>query len=257
MRILIMILFLAEMFMSGCASVARLPISTGQVPEVSGELWSGRVGLDLSSSVPVTTVNDITSSPPTRDSIGVGEEDPLDEIVGVSAFAGTRMDVALGLLRRLDIYFTGAFGARYMLLGEPGKTGWRSTLFVGYYSVGSGNSTVIGSDEFASNTNMTGFEFGGSIGNRMDELSLAYVTLASRGGDARIRVVRNGVEQQVYEDTFDHYLMTFGFMFGQKWYLKVEASANFVSWKGPDNSGNTIEDDGTGFGGTLGFGYQW
>lgn len=257
MRILILLVFLSELFMIGCASVARLPMSTGQVPEVSGKLWGGKVGIDLSSSVPVTTVNDITTTPPTRTSIGVGEEDPLEDLLGVSALAGSRIDFALGLLQRLDLYYTNAFGARYMIWGEPGKAGWRSTLFIGYYNVGNSNSVVFGSTEYSANNNTSGFELGGSIGNRLDEMNLVYLTLASRGGEAKIRVSQNGIEQQVYEDTYDHYLMTFGFLFGQTWYLKVEAGASYVNWQGPDNSGNTLKDDGTTFGGSLGFGYQW
>lgn len=254
-------IFLSILFLllfPACASVVRLPISTGQVPEVSGELWGGRVGLDLSNATPVTVINDITTSPVTRNEIKVGaNDDIISSALGLDSLAGSRFELALGLLKRLEIYYTNSFGARYMFWGEPGKVGWRGTAFLGYYAGTNTSSTTLSSTTYEVKTQTSGGEYGVSLGKRFSDKSLGYLTLASRGGDTNIRILQNSVQTETYKDRFSHYISTLGFMFGSTWFLKLEASMSFIDWKASDSTGAALNDSGNDFGGTFGFGYRW
>lgn len=235
-----------------------MPSSTGQAPVVSGGLLKGKVGLDLSSSVPVTVINDITTNPVTRNEVVVGRDDNyISDVFGLGVLSGSRFILELGLLEKLDLYYTNAFGARYMVWGEPDKEGWRATVFFGVFNGGSTTSTTTGGITYDSNIRNSGQEYGVSVGNQFRKLSLAYLTLASRGGDSKIKISESEVERENYHDEFEHYIATLGFIYGLSWYLKIEASFNSIKWTGSNANGVEVSDSGTDTGGTLGFGYRW
>lgn len=250
------ILILSCLLLANCATVIRLPSSTGQTPVVGGELGKGKVGIDLSASIPITIINDITTTPPTRNTVRVGEDDNLiGSAIGIDAIGGSRTELSIGLLERMDIYYTGAFGVRYMIFGQPQGLGWRATLFGGMVSYGETDSSD--SNTISANTKISAYEFGTSIGKQWHENRLVYLTLASRGGDADITVDNNGTTTGDYQDEFDHYMATVGLLFGQSWFLKVEVSANHIEWRGETNSGGTISDSNVEYGTTVGLGFRW
>lgn len=254
MKVLLSILLLLG---TGCASVARLPSSTGQAPVVGGKSLAGRFGLDLKNTVPVTTINDTATNPPTRREIIVGRDNTVFDLFGITLFSGTSFDAALGIIERLDLYFTNNLGLRFMFWGDPKAEGWRSTFFVGSFNSEATETTTVSTNTNSVKTNLKGIEYGVSVGNKFSDMGLAYFTLASRGGDARITVNQNGTLFS-YDDQFEHYLGTFGFMYGKSWYLKLEATANHIDWEGTSSVTNQkMSDSGTEFGGTLGFGYIW
>ena len=106
------ILLLASLFSIGCASVVHLPASTGQAPVVGGRFLGGQAGLDLTNSVPVTTINDTTTNPPTRDRIMVGAGDVGGVFTETLGGSGSAFNFGLGLMERVDVYFTRNIGVR-------------------------------------------------------------------------------------------------------------------------------------------------
>ncbi|MCB0377196.1 MAG: hypothetical protein KDD33_01760 [Bdellovibrionales bacterium] len=246
------------LLLTHCASVVRLPTSTGQTPVVGGGFLGGKIGLDISRSIPVTVINDVTTNPPTRNAIKVGQDDNvIGDVTGIDAFAGSRFELSLGLLQRLDIYYTGALGARFMVFGKNGEKGWKGTVFAGASGYGQTDSTGSDPNVTSTQTQMSATEYGFSVGRRFDDPFMLYLTLASRGGKADIKVTSNSTETGSYKDEFDHYIGSFGLLFGESFFGKVEVSGNYIEWRGQDNSNNTLKDSSTEFGATAGFGYMW
>lgn len=238
----------------GCSSVARLPSTTGQAPIGGGGFLSGRVGLDLANAIPVKTVDDITTNPPTRTTIGVGHDDLFDDVFFTNTFAGTGFDAGLGLLKRLDVYYTRNPGLRFLAIGDPEGEGWKTSVFVGYFSTDQDETFNISNVK----TKLTGLEYGVSIGKQFKKSALAYLTLASRGGDAEITIVQTGIGQFQYDDEYDHYIASLGIILGDKVYFKAEVSGNYIDWQGTNpNTLQEISDSGFEFGGTLGAGFAW
>lgn len=240
---------------SACATVARLPSSSHQIPETSGRLWGGNVGLNLARSIPITVINDPTTTPPTRNRIVVGEDRNFaTSLFMIDSFAGSAYDFSLGLTERLDIYLNRTFGLRAMVLGKPGENGWRMTLFAGPLSEDLANST---STDSQTRIKSTGIEGGLSVGYRSSEMFLTYLTLTSRGSAAEIQINQPGGEFK-YDDKFSHYIATLGLQGGRNLYLRAEISANYVAWSGySETLGEEISDAGTEWGATLGGGYRW
>lgn len=252
---IIVLLFLLNL---GCASVVRLPSSTGQTPMVGGRLWGGRAGLDLSSSVPVTIINDMTANPPVRNSIDIGSDPNLiADIFGINFIAGTGLDLTLGIYETVDIYFTRNVGLRWMWMGDPKGLGWRSTFFAGptYWSESNSISSST-SPESKSETKVNGIEFGLSVGNQIDEKTLIYLTLASRGGKASTTVT-NSSGAFSFDDSYLHYISSLGFVIGNEGFLKFELSGDYIEWKGNTYSGGSVSNNGIKMGGTLGAGLRW
>ena len=259
MRILMISVFLLSL--TGCASVIYMPTSTGQRPESRGKLWGGRVGLDLRNATSVTIIDDISTNPVTRNSIEVGsDEDIVGESVGLGLFAGSNLDLNLGLLERLDIYYVQAFGARYMFLGKTGELGWRATGFFGGYNSTQTASAVFGTTK-AARVGTKGYEYGVSGGYRWKDNAMVYLTIADRSGDAEIIVYETNtgvnVEQERYNDEYDHYIASVGVVLGTSWYLNLEVSANMIEWRGQNSAGNGISDSATEGAFSIGGGYQW
>ena len=57
----LLFLSIITVFVSGCATTVKLPTTTNQTPEVSGETGKGHIGLNLSPTVSVTTIEDVTT----------------------------------------------------------------------------------------------------------------------------------------------------------------------------------------------------
>ena len=245
--------------LSGCATVVRLPNSTGQIPEARGGFLKGHMGLDVVSTTSVTIINDITTSPATRSQIGVGQDqNVIGEAVGFDLLAGTRIDFSLGLLKKLDVYFNQAIGLRYQFLGDAFNKGWKASAFVGRYN--SEQTSSLGSETstfYEGSTNISGTEFGVSIGNRVSKKVLYYTTLASRGGKADINVLVNHSKTEEYRDKFDHYILSLGLIAGSRWFFRAEVSGSQIKWRGEDANGNGIGGRGTEGGFNLGIGYRW
>lgn len=243
--------------LANCASVIRLPSSTGQIPEVSGGFLSGRTGASIGRQIPVSIINDITTNPVTRSDISVGaDRNVVGQALGVDYIAGIKTDLNLGLLEKLDVYYTDSLGLRFQLFGDPGQTGWRATAFAGYFDSSQINS-VEDSIVHEANTSLGGYEYGFSFGYRRSEKSLLYLTTASRGGQAKVAINQNHVNTETYHDQFEHYLATLGLLYGQRWYVKAELGANYILWRGSDATGTPLKGEGFEQGLSIGLGYRW
>lgn len=238
-----------------CSTVVRLPSSTGQTPRTGGRLGGGQVGLDVASSVDVTVVKDMTTTPPDRSEILVGRSDLFSSLFLFTGMTGSGFDIGIGLTDSIDIYYTRNPGLRWMFLGDNKGQGWKSTVFAGPISALSKSS----SNNDRSEVKINGVEYGISVGNQTSDSSLIYLTLASRGANADVTVIQASGTTYSYDDKYDHYIATLGAILGKTWYFKFEASANSVNWKGKPTPSATQTISGAGdYGGFLvGFGYHW
>lgn len=237
----------------------------------AGKTWGGHAGFDFSSTVPVTIINDMRSTPPRRDSIDVGEDPTLSSALfpGITLLQGSGLDFALGLTSNIDIYFTQNLGIKWQFMGpargeanpatqEPGEPakdlGWIGAVFAGPMSESSSSEESSNRSE----TTRKGAEIGLSFGKRFDESQMVYFTFASRGGTADIVLTQSNGTKYTYADKYDHYIATLGYLAGKAWYFKGELSADYINWSGRSDSLNKdISGSATKAGFTLGFGYQW
>lgn len=268
-------LILSILLLQGCATVVRLPGSTRQTPMTAGRLWGGHAGFDFASSVPVTIINNPTTTPPTRTDIRVGSDENLSGLLfpGLDLFSGSGYDFALGVSSSIDLYFTANPGIKFQFMGpkrepknamttggttgtsESGKnTGWVGSIFAGPFS----ESTSGEDNGSKSNIGRSGLEAGISIGNKFDEAQLFYFTFATRGGKADVAITQTSGTKYSYADTYDQFFLSIGYLTGASWYFKIEASGSYVTWKGrSDSLAKDISGSGTRLGGVIGFGYNW
>lgn len=250
-----------SVFSISCSTVVRLPSSTGQMPVVGGGLLKGRAGFDLSSSVPVTVVNDITTAPPTRTTIDVGRDGNLiASLLGVGVVGGSGLDVGVGLTERIDFYLTRAAGLRWMVFGDPKGKGVKAIVFAGVGNNSSSSTTTSGGSSYSSETQMPTVEYGFSVGKSMPmtDSGILYLTMGSRGGTAKTKVTHSSGTVYTFEDQVEHYTATLGWTAGTRFYGKFELSANHIVWKGsPFGSSAQLKGSNTIGGATIGLGWHW
>ena len=84
------------------------------------------------------------------------------------------VDINLGVLEKVDIYYTSAFGARWMFYGEPKEQDWKATVFAGSIVNNASSKRDNGASE--AETKIDGIEYGFSVGKQVSEKALLYFT---------------------------------------------------------------------------------
>ncbi|MFN9067547.1 MAG: hypothetical protein ACK5V3_09980, partial [Bdellovibrionales bacterium] len=190
----------------------------------------GDVAVGLNPYVSVEVFDNITTNPPTRTD-GINS-DLAQVALAILPF----VDVNLGLMERLDLYYTTGLGLRYQWLGEIGKEGWKSTLWGGL------NALNINADDTEGTTTakskVDGFEYGLSFGRDFGNHSLIYVTVGKTTGGAKTTITQPANVFK-YSDDFEHTILSLGANVGHKWYFWAEASATETRWKTKDAGSST------------------
>lgn len=272
MKSQIAFLVFVGLFLQGCSTVVRLPTSTRQTPLTAGKSWGGHFGFDFASSAPVTIINDVRTTPPTRNSIEVGTDSNISSVLfpGLNMLTSSNFDIAAGIIPNLELYYTNNLGVKWQFMGpnrvhqksaEPvpeGESkkglGWVGAVFIGPFSEG----TSLEESGHRSDIAKSGIEAGVSIGNRWDVSQLVYFTFATRGGKAGITVTQSSGTKYTYNDEYDQLIATIGITAGERFYFKGELTGVYINWKGhSDNLNRDISGAGTYGGLTAGFGYNF
>lgn len=239
-----LILLLLLLGLTACNHTVKLPGSFQQRPEVGGRLGGGDFNLSLERMTAVEIFDDITSNPPVR---AQGTNDSLSDIIFPVL---PSLNLNIGLLSYLDVYYNGNVGLKYMFLGQPNKEGWKSTLFAGVMN--QEDSTEYGSGANKAVTKSTGFEYGISVGKSIGKSSLAYLTLGQIQADAKTDITQPSLQFK-YNDKFEHRIATLGITAGEKFYFNAEISHSNTVWHFDEGG----EDEVNATSWLLGGGFRW
>lgn len=238
------LLVLAALSLAACSHSVYLPGSHRQRPDVAGKGGGVELGFGVQQLVSVEVFDDITTNPPTRtDGMGV---ELVELVFPVLPF----FDINIGAMEKLDFYYTSGLGLRYLWLGEPGKEGWKSTVWGGAHY--SGNEKSYDEGTSTATTEVDGMEYGLSFGKDFGQHRLLYVTVGRTAGKAKTKIVQTANTFN-YSDDFEHTIATLGASLGQQWYFWAEMSATQTKWMTDDAGSNT--QDNTSF--LIGTGYRW
>lgn len=235
---------LLAFFTFGCSHSVYLPGSHRQKPEVSGLTGSGNIAFGVQQLVSVEVFNDITTDPPSRTD-GISS-DLVEVILPVFPF----VDLNVGIFQRLEFYYSTGLGLRYLWLGEPGKEGWKSTLYGGLHSTGQSRSYEEGAS--SASTKLDAKEYGISIGRNFGGHRLLYVSLGKTDGNAKTKI-QQPTKAFNYKDDFEHSIASLGTSLGERWFFWAEISATQTKWITDDSGSNT--QDNSSF--LIGTGYRW
>ncbi len=218
-------LALLSFAMIGCTHSVLLPGSFRQNPSVGGKLWAGHVNAGFQSTVELEVFDNIKTNPPIRSA--PGDSGFIQALIPVIPF----IDVNLGVLEKVDIYYTSAVGVRWMFYGEPKKQDWKATLFAGSIINNASSKHDDGASE--AETKIDGVEYGFSVGKQVSEKALLYFTYGNQLGDADTKVTQT-TRIFKYEDKFQHSIFTLGLRVGEEFFFNGEVSQSQTHWKTTD-----------------------
>lgn len=207
----------------GCSHSVILPGSYRQKPKASEKLWSGEFSFGVQQTVEIEVFNDYTVNPPTRtDGVNDGLAETLFPVLPF-------VDLSLGILKDLDIYYTSGLGLRYQWLGDAKSTGWNGTVFAGASSAGNGSETQ-NSGGASAKTDLSGVEYGISVGHYWTANNGLYLSVGTTDGKAKTKITQPANTFE-YDDKYDHTIVSLGGTYGDKWYLWLEMSSVTTKWK--------------------------
>ncbi len=243
MKNILIITFLSICLIS-CSHSVILPGSFRQSPIVGGKLWSGHINTGFQSTVELQIFDDIKTNPPLRSS--PADSGFIEALVPILPF----LDVNLGILSAVDIYYTSALGARWMFYGEPTAEAWKATVFAGSIINNSKTKEDDGTSE--AETKIGGIEYGFSVGRQVSQKTLIYFTFGNQVADAKT-TVKQPTQTFKYDDKFEHTILTLGLHVGETFFFNGEVSHSQTLWK-TDDVGN---DKSTSTTYLASLGYMW
>ena len=230
---------IALILTSGCTSVEiKKPATRLMSPEVSGRLMGGQAGAQLLGTATVKIIKETTSSAPSTNP-------NIDE----SQDFGVQLH--LGLMSRLDVYLEtsmvgpNATGLKLQLLGDgfnsAGKGNTSLSLFGAplwgsWEQEDTSNSGQTNEVKSSTDVKVSGFEAGVSLGHRVMELMLVYLTVyhSEFTGKANLDQTDSGVATPNLVDVEGEGVvqsLALGIVLGKGLFVQPEAAYVIGDWK--------------------------
>lgn len=202
--------------------------------------------LSAESTLAIDVFDDITTNPPDRDTT------TTESLISAALLFIPDFDVSVGIFSNIDLYYTGAIGARWMYWGQPDKDGWKSTLFAGVINRTNSSEKHTAAGRFDADTKSSGMEYGVSVGYAFSKSNLLYFTVGQQNGDAKTDITQPS-QTFKYSDKFEHLIASLGWSVGETWYFNSELGTTQTKWKFDEGGSDTLSDVAWSFG----VGYRW
>jgi hypothetical protein len=257
-KLSLLCLLICGVLLPGCSVNIKKPNNRFVTPEVSGDLWKGKFGAYLTGSTNIQVVENKFNDAPNTD----------PELEQSSDFG---LELGLGITPRLDLYYSANFvgpgvgGVKFQLLGDnlaSSKAGnFSLTPFAGWMWGGFSSETTSGEETAKSSVRLSGLEAGISLGYRVKELVLPYLTVfySRLLGDTIVDQEENGVSRKGVVDIGgegEFKTAAIGVVFGKRIFFQIEACYTEATWRRTHPTEIGADKLGVGYGG-LNTGFNW
>lgn len=191
----------------GCGHTLEFRNNTFFSPVTGNRSWAGNVNNAFTSATPVTVINDITTSPPTRSAVTF--EDTTDSIP-ILDLLNLDPNVQLTLLPSLDI-FSGptSYGIRWQFLGNGPQTGLVAAVQVGTNDRTDSTVKTSQGTQAKSSAKIATSESGLSVGYQFASVA-AYVSYVKDFHTVKTTVNNSASSFGPYTDKGEHSITSIG-----------------------------------------------
>jgi hypothetical protein len=200
---------------TACGHKIYLPDTAMQTPETGGRQWGGSAAIYGGSTTSATLIDDIATTPPTRNLYGVESRSGVPYI---------NINLELSLLDSLEVYYGRSLGLKYQFVGRGREPGWKASLFAGAITSRTSSEEIVNStNTYKAESKLKGTDVGLSVGFREDPMLLYYSTLSVFAGKADTVLTQPSAIYN-YEDAFSHVGLSLGVQRGTDWFVLGELS---------------------------------
>ncbi|WP_415061853.1 hypothetical protein [Bdellovibrio sp.] len=232
--------------LSACSHTINFRASHFAAPVVSEKQWGGHVALVGTAVTKVTVVNDITSNPPSRNTLTINEDVDAADLLLVRNIG---LDASLSLYRGLDLYLDNSLlGVRFQFLNHgAGPNNWVASLLGSY---GERETSTTQDPGGTAKSKVISSQAGISLGYTLEYI-VPYFSYIHEAHEVTTDVTNNSGNFGPYKDKGTHQYYSIGIAsHGKGLVYGVEYSRLNISW---DRSSKAEPQDALG----MKLGFAW